>query len=139
MSFFALVLVIVVNMLPAGMDRFTMGLSSERNAVQLTKQADGGWRMKDIGATKGVVFYVTGTKITIKGKSKEESGTKDVGDMLGVDTKTDWTRVTDLTLLGKTPLHVDRKPDGLDILVTLSGDDTGQDTMRTFTVRWEKE
>ena len=130
MSIFAILLVAVLNLIPADVSTFTM-VMHENEAIRFTKQDDGGWAgIKRPGNDIGV-FYVNGTKLTIKGDGK--SYTQDIAKILGVDDNTDWSQIKAITL-GRRPFQIERNKSGVDFIFNEKKD--GKTNAQVFKVQW---
>jgi len=131
MAIFAILLVAVVNLIPADVSTFTM-VMHENETIRFTKQADGGWSAIELPKDSLGTFYVNGTKLTMKGEGKTH--TQDFAKVLGVDGKTDWSQLKAITL-GHRPVQIDRKKSGIDFI--LSEKKEGKISTRTFKVHWD--
>lgn len=132
MSIFAILVVVVLNLVPADVTTFTMQMNPAET-MRFTKQGDGGWsaiklpRGDDLGT-----FYVDGTKLTMKGEGKER--TQDLAKILGVDEGFDWKEMKAVKL-GATPVQVERQSNGLDFVLREKKEDSP--AKPTFKVRWD--
>ena len=133
MTFVSIFMLVVINTLPAEVDTFTLtGLDGE--ILRLTKQADGGWKVVEPADKKMGTFYVKGTKITIKredGEDKEFS--QDLAEMLGVDEKTDWKKLTEIKTEDLT-VKIKRQKNGIDFVIKAG--DEGDESEQVLKARW---
>jgi len=130
-SVLVVLLIAVLNMLPANVQTFTMEMAPE-TTIQFTKQKDGGWVGSTHPGEEIGTFYVNGTKMTVKSKAKEH--TDDFAQLLGTDEKTDWKTIGELKV-GPTPLKIERKTNGVDFVLKQKNQD--REETKTFKVRWE--
>ena len=133
-SLFSIVAAIILNLIPSDVTRFTITEDVQgREAIHLTKQADGGWKMS--GGPKGDMgtIYVDGTKLTVKDGGKKR--TVDLSNHLDIDKNTNWEKIEKVDLGGAT-LKIDRKPDGLDLTLLEGKKDSERGEL--LKVRWEE-
>ncbi len=133
MSIFAILLVAVLNLVPADVSTFTM-VMHENETIRFTKQADGGWNAVELPKDDLGTFYVDGTKLTMKGEGKTH--TQDLATMLGVNSKTDWSKIKELKM-GGTPIQIQRKKSGIDFVLSHKKED--EVISRTFKVSWDSK
>jgi len=131
MSIFAILLVAVLNLIPADVSTFTM-VMHETETIRFTKQADGGWNAVELPKDDLGTFYVDGGKLTMKGEGKQS--TTDISAVLGVNSETDWQKLTELKL-GAVPIQIQRQENGFDFVLTQKNGDS--EIKKTFTVRWD--
>lgn len=122
-------LVAVLNIVPAHVQTFSLTMPGGP-ALQFTKQTDGGWKGVKPTGDDPRLFYVTGTKLTMKGGGKEI--TQDYAETLGLTKAPDWKELKDLTA-GTQHIRIERRPDGLDFLLP------GKDAEHRCLVRWPTE
>ncbi len=133
MSIFAILIVVVLNLVPADVTTFTMQMN-ENETLRFTKQAEGGWNAVELPKDDLGTFYVDGTKLTMKGEDREH--TQNLAKMLGVDEDVDWKELKEIKL-GAAPVQIERKKNGLDFILTAKRE--GSETKRTFKVRWDRK
>jgi hypothetical protein len=129
-SLIAILLVTILNLLPADVKQFTLTIP-EGEALRFTRQADGGWQGRKGAQTDGPVFHVAGTQLTVKTDEKEF--THDLGPTLGLSKETNWKELKELKA-GQQMIAVERSAQGLDFV--LKRPDSGQDSDRRILVRW---
>jgi len=134
-SVFAILLVVIVNLMPVGTKTFTIEMPDGRTpgtkTVQFTRQADG-WHAVDLPKDDLGIFEVKGTELTAKSDGKEF--TQDLGKLLGIDANTDWSTVKELKF-GGVPMKVERVADGVDFVLA-GKDHEGKEIQRVFKARW---
>ena len=128
-----ILLVAVLNIIPAGVKTFSLTLPDNK-PIQFTKQADGGWKGVKQTGDDPRLFYVTGTKLTMKGG--EQEFTQDYAETLGLTAPPNWKELKTLTA-GTQLIRIERRPDGLDFV--LPGKQDGKDIDRHCLVRWPAE
>jgi hypothetical protein len=122
-STMSMIVAIILNLTPADVSRFTiMEDVKGRETIRLTKQADGGWKMSDGPKRDMGTIYIDGTKLTVKVGDKKQ--TVDLADHLDIDKDTDWKKLEKISISGTT-LKIDRKPDGLDLVLREGKKDGG--------------
>ena len=117
----AIIVAIVTHLIPAGVTEFNVQINDgdQRVEIQLTRQADGGWKApsgKDLIESR--TYYVDGTKVTTK-----------VGD------KTTTEDLAKRLTIGAMPFKVKHHAAGLDFLI----EDPNKRDSRDVKVRWEAE
>ena len=133
-STFSIIVAMVLNLIPGGVTSFTIAEDVKgRETITLTKQADGGWKMSDGPKRDMGTIYLDGTKLTAKIDGKKQ--TVDLSDRLDIDKDADWSKLKTLKL-GGTTLKIERKPNGLDLLLQNPKKDS--DGGERLKVRWEK-
>jgi hypothetical protein len=121
----AIIVVILTNLAPAGVTEFNLRAitGNERVEIQLTRQADGGWKASGKELREPLAFYVDGTKVTTKAGDK--ATTEDVAKHLTI---------------GATPFEIKHHSDGLDFLVGAEKrDGRVVEGKKEFKVRWATE
>ena len=131
MSILAILVVVVLNLVPSNVTTFNMQMN-ENDTIRFTRQSDGGWNAVKLPKNDLGTFYVDGAKLTMKGEGKKY--TQDISTMLGVDKDTDWKKLKEVKF-GDSPLQIERKEDGLDLILTEKDGD--RETKQTFKVRWD--
>lgn len=99
----AIIVVILTNLTPAGVTEFNLQIidGDERVEIQLTRQADGGWKAQSGKELKeSLAFYVDGTKVTTKAGDK--ATTEDLAKHLTI---------------GAMPFKMKHHANGLDFLI----------------------
>lgn len=118
----SIILAIVINLIPGKVTEFTVQITDieggESVKMQVTKQADGGWKAHGEKALKDpVTYYFDSTKVTVKNGDKNT--TEDLAKHLTI---------------GATPFRIQHCADGLNFLVNAEENDS-----RVVKVRWEAE
>ena len=132
-STFSIIVAMVLNLIPADVTSFTIAEGVKgRETIHLTKQADGGWKMSDGPNRDMGTIYLDGTKLTVKNDGKKQ--TVDLSGHLDIDKDTDWEKLKTISLKGAT-LKIDRKPNGLDLVLREGKKDGGRG--ESMKVRWE--
>jgi hypothetical protein len=133
-STMSMIVAIILNLTPADVSRFTiMEDVKGRETIRLTKQADGGWKMSDGPKRDMGTIYIDGTKLTVKVGDKKQ--TVDLADHLDIDKDTDWKKLKKVGMRGAT-LKIDRKPDGLDLVLREGKKDGGRGEL--LKVQWKE-
>ena len=134
-SFFAVLIVTTINMMPADIDTFTMNVPEHENEViRFAKQTDGGWEVIDSEEASRGRLFVDGTKITIKGEDEEI--TQDTSEILGLDEETDWDNLKEFKMRQFT-VRIDRRKDGLTYTVT--GPEEDEKSEHIINVSWGED
>ena len=63
---FSLIITIVLNLVPGGVDTLTVEGLGDEKLIRCTRQADGRWQMTDDAGKESMTFLVKGTKLTAK-------------------------------------------------------------------------
>ena len=115
----AIIVVILTNLTPAGVTEFNLLIidGDERVEIQLTRQADGGWKAQSGRLTEPLTFYVDGTKVTTKAGDK--TTTEDLAKHLTI---------------GAMPFKMTHHAEGLDFLIE---DPEDKQDSRVVKVRWK--
>lgn len=137
-SSIAVIILAVLNLIPAGVNTFTLGMPGNKPQICFTKQADGGWQGVPTGdkvrKEETVTFYVSGTKMTAKDQEGKEISAQDLGPLFGIDEKTDWSKLKEIKF-GRQTMVIDRKDNGLDFTMKTAADD--KEAKPAFTARWQ--
>jgi len=121
----ALIVVILTNLTPAGVTEFNLKISDgdERVEIQLTRQADGGWKAQAKELDESLAFYVDGTKVTTKRGDKMT--TEDLAKHLTI---------------GAMPFKMTHHADGLDFLIGAEKrDGSVVEEKKEVNVRWKTD
>lgn len=130
-SIFATLLVVILNLIPADVSTFTMGMDGN-NVIRFTKQADGGWNAVELPDDDLGIIHVDGAVLTMKGEGREK--TQDLSKMLGVGAATDWKKLKEIKF-GSDLLQIQRKANGFDlILMEANGE---RELKHAAAVRWK--
>jgi hypothetical protein len=131
MSLFSVLLVAVLNLVPADVDSFTMQMHPEKT-THFARQASGSWMAMDLPDDESHTYRVEGGTLIVEHAGKVHR--QELGKMLGIDDSTDWATVESLTLANR-PLAINRLENGVD-LVRPAYSDTSP--AQTYTVRWKQ-
>ena len=127
-----IIVAIVLNLIPAEMNAFTMEILGDEQTLRYDKQADGGWKVAFDGGRETATFYVDGTKLTTMDGGKPQ--TVDLAGHLGTDQDTDWSKLKELNFRERASVVIERDPEGLG-LVFQPGNNVERQEHRV-TVRW---
>jgi hypothetical protein len=132
-SVFALLVVTVLNLVPAEVNEFTMETPGDET-IRFTQQAEHRWRAveqpdDDLGA-----FHVDGTKLTmnIGGQNR----TYDFARFLDVGEDAPWSQLKEIEF-GPRTIRIHRKDNGVDFV--MAGRGGNKDEPRTFRVLWAQD
>jgi hypothetical protein len=106
------IFVMILNLIPADISSFTITGANDRNS-RFTKQSDGYWHLTDPREPSLEPFYVSGTKVTIKKGSNEQ--TFDMAKAPGIAQNMDWKSLKEIKLNGVL-FDIQQKADGLDLI-----------------------
>ncbi|QQL44803.1 hypothetical protein [Sulfuriroseicoccus oceanibius] len=134
-SLFSLILVIILNIVPADVSSFTVQAPEAGQPMHFTKQDDGGWLAKMGPGDEEATFLVKGTEITIKSEGDERS--QDMGPLLGLDADTDWHKLEEVALGGGT-IRIKRVDNGVDFALEDNEGKSVEDA-GTVKVRWTRK
>ena len=118
----SIIVVILSNLAPAGVTEFSLQISNgdERVEIQLTRQADGGWKAQGGKELQdSLMFYVDGTKVTTKVGDK--ATTEDLAKHLTI---------------GAMPFKMKHHAEGLDFIIE---EPKNKQDSRVVNVRWKAE
>ena len=122
----AIIVVILTNLAPAGGAEFNLQIidGDERVEIQLTRQADGGWKAQsDKEFKESLTFYVDGTRVTTK--AGDRTTTEDLAKHL---------------TMGAMPFKMTHHADGLDFVIEAEKrDGRVVEEKKEIKVRWEAE
>ncbi len=130
-SLIEILIVIALNVFPADVESFTIRHPGENDAIRLTRQADGGWRMlpDEIGA----VFHVEGGNLTVKAGEREH--TRDFAELLGIPEGADWSTLESVEIGGgAAAIRIEHVRDGFDLVLSPAGAGAAEQAIR-FSVR----
>ena len=132
-SLLIIIVTIVLNLIPAEVNRFTVESIEEEESIRFTKQDNGSWKAVVGEQEEKFTIRVKGTECTLS--EGERTQTIDLADHLGINKKTDWENLKTLKIRGGS-VEIGRKPEGFDLL--FRDDVKGREDYRVK-VRWERE
>lgn len=118
----SIIVAIVTHLIPDSVAEFNVQIievgSKDLTEIQLTRQAEGGWKVKGKELKDSLIYQVDGTKVTTK--SDDKTITEDLAKYLTIG-----------TMLFKIKHHAE----GLDFFVE---DPTNKQDSRELKVRWKE-
>ena len=118
----SIIVAIVTHLIPDSVAEFNVQIidvgSNDSTEIQLTRQAEGGWKVKGKELKESLIYQVDGTKVTTK--SDDKTTTEDLAKYL---------------TMGTMPFKMKHHAEGLDFFVEDPGNK--QDS-RVLKVRWKE-
>lgn len=132
-SVFAVLVVAVLNLVPAEVNEFTMEMPGDEK-IRFTRRAEDGWRAVEQPDDDLGTFRVDGTKVTMNIGGRERM--YDFARFFDVDENTTWSELKQIEF-GSRTIRIQRKDNGIDFV--MAGGGGNQDEPRTFKVRWAND
>jgi len=126
-----------LNVAPAHVTSFIF-TSPEKQAVEYSKQADGGWKAATTDQRAGPTVYFNETELTItpaEGDAKKMSFP--VAEAMGLKKGIAWQTV-ELVPFGRARLKIQRQADGFDLIFDSAEPPTTNNTEQRYTIRWKE-
>jgi hypothetical protein len=134
MSFTLIILWIALNAAPARITSFTL-TSTDKQAVEYAKQADGGWKAVAAGQRSDSTIYFTKTELTIA-TAEGKKISFPAAETLGL--KGDAWQTAESLSFGRGVLKIQRQADGLDLFLDSPDPKTPDNAQQKYTIRWKE-
>ena len=131
-STLSMIVTVVLNLIPAEMNAFTVEAVDDRESIHFDRQADGCWKATFDAGRESITYSVDGTKLTATDGGKPQ--TVDLAGHLGTDQDTDWSKLEELNFREGASMVIERDPEGL-ALVFKAGKKVEREEHRV-SVRW---
>ena len=108
------IVTIVLNLIPAERDVFTVEVVGDQQSIHFDRQADGSWKAILDAGRESVTYSVDGTKLTATDGGKPR--TVDLARYLDIEESTDWSKLGELSFRDHSVVKIGRNPEGLELV-----------------------